>query len=65
MSDRAALSERERLIRRREELAAAALDLAARLEAGELVEAEAAAVLVELAAVRLRVMLGAGEGWDA
>ena len=58
-------AERERLIRHRDDLAAAALELAARLEAGELVEAEAAAVLVELAAVRLRVMLGAGEGWDA
>ena len=58
-------AERERLIRHRDDLAAAALELAARLEAGELVEAEAAAVLVELAAVRRRVMLGEGEGWDA
>ena len=57
-------AERERLIRHRDDLAAAALELAARLEAGELVEAEAAAVLVERAAVRRRVMLGDGGPWD-
>lgn len=46
------MTERERLIRRREELAEAVRALAARLEAGEPVEAEAARALVELQAVR-------------